>query len=345
MGNGLRHPSDLVAWRRWHESRHPARHLVRSARAKWKPRLEPIVDVLTPGLDADLLVALEATHASVRQAVGEPLTHLDPGRTAIVAPVGWLPPDTYAGHLRRTVRIGRLAATLRPRSVLAAGHYTTIGQAAFLLAAEAGARFFVTQHGALTPFAPPLPPAAHLFAWSEADAAFWTAGRSDVIVTSTGSQLLWEAGRSRADVLGVPAAARLTYLGQGHAAEIRRVRLAQAALRTCREHGALYRPHPSELDATSRAVLASFARLGVEVAAAEVPLVDLRAPIVSVFSTGVLEAAARGRQAWVEFRHPPAWLEEFWERYDMRRLGEAPTPAPARGEYEPARRIADIVSS
>ena len=50
---------------------------------------------------------------------------------------------------------------------------------------------------------------------------------------------------------------------------------------------------------------------------------------MSVFSTGVLEAAAQGRDAWVDFPRPPAWLGEFWERYGMHRFGGAPTPAPA----------------
>ena len=38
----------------------------------------------------------------------------------------------------------------------------------------AGAVASSSQHGALTPYAPPLPPGAHLLAWSDADADFWT---------------------------------------------------------------------------------------------------------------------------------------------------------------------------
>ena len=53
------------------------------------------------------------------------------------------------------------------------------------------------------------------------------------------------------------------------------------------------------------------------------PLVDLPNPVVSIFSTGILEAAARGRDAWVDFPHPPLWLEEFWERYGMHRFGSS----------------------
>jgi hypothetical protein len=91
-------------------------------------------------------------------------------------------------------------------------------------------------------------------------------------------------------------------------------------------------------------VLAAYARAGITIDTSGLPLVDLEAPIVSVFSTGVLEAAARGREAWVDFPRPPAWLGEFWERYGMHRLGTDPTPAPERPATEPAQRIAQIVS-
>lgn len=343
MGHGLRHPADLVAWRRWHESRHPVRHVARSARARLRPPADVLVDLLSPGDDADVLVAVEATHASVDRAVVAPLAHLDPARTAVVAPVGWQPPAAYADHARRTVSLASLDLA-GVRAVLAAGHYTAIGAAAFEVAERHGARFLVSQHGALTPHAPPLPRAAHLLAWSEVDGAFWTAGRHDVTVTATGSQLLWLAGAEASSSTSDGATGPLTYLGQGHAAEISRARLARAALATCREHGAVYRPHPSERDVTSRAVLAAYARAGVTVDTSAVPLVDLEAPVVSVFSTGVLEAAARGRDAWVDFRRPPAWLGEFWERYAMHRLGTLPTPAPDRPEVEPARRVAEVVT-
>lgn len=348
MGHGLRHPADLVAWRRWHEARHPVRGAARSVRARLRPPADTQVDLLSPGPDADLLVAVEATHASVARAVVAPLDHLEPGRTTIVAPVGWQGPAAYATHRRRTVAISDLADLVGPRAVLAAGHYTEIGAAAFAVADRWDVPFFVSQHGALTPYAPPLPRAARLLAWSEADGSFWTAGRHDVEVTVVGSELLWQAGLVTG--AGAPSsthggdAAPLVYLGQGHAAEISRARLAQAALSTCRAHGATYRPHPSERDVTSRAVLAGYRRAGITVDTSGVPLVDLEAPIVSVFSTGVLEAAARGRRAWVDFPRPPVWLGEFWERYAMHRLGHVPTPAPDRPAHQPAERIAAIVT-
>lgn len=341
MGHGLRHPGDLLAWRRWHESRHPIRFVARHAKARIRRAAPTGVALLAPADRAEVLVAVEATHASVDRAVVAPLTHLPPERTAILAPSGWQPPAAYDGHERRTITLDRLPGLVDPAVVLAAGHYTGIGEAVFAVADERDLPFYVSQHGALTPFAPPLPRAARLLAWSEADGAFWTAGRADVEVTASGSQLFWDASRAAAS--DRRSAGPLTYLGQGHAAEISRARLARAALITCREHGAVYRPHPSERDVTSRAVLAAYERAGITVDRAGVPLVDLEAPVVSVFSTGVLEAAARGRDAWVDFARPPAWLGEFWERYGMHRLGSTPTPAPVLPAVEPARRIAELV--
>ena len=52
----------------------------------------------------------------------------------------------------------------------------------------------MVQHGALTPYAPPLPDDCTVLAWSEADGEFWRSGRDDVRIETVGSQLLWEAG-------------------------------------------------------------------------------------------------------------------------------------------------------
>ena len=233
-------------------------------------------------------------------------------------------------------------------TVLGSGHYTSAGAAVW--SALPQARTFVGQHGAITPFAPPLPERTTVLAWSDADGDYWRSGRADVAVETVGSQLLWRAGLGLDTVAGRPARpatpqpATLTYLGQGHAAEIPRARMVEAAVRFCRAHDAVYRPHPSERDRVSRMVLAAYERAGITVDRAGVPLADLSDPVVSVFSTGVLEAAARGREAWVDFPRPPSWLGEFWERYGMSRYGTDPTPAPARPAVEPAQRIAEIVT-
>ncbi len=117
-------------------------------------------------------------------------------------------------------------------------------------------------------------------------------------------------GRLAAARPGRPAPATSTpatapvYLGQLHAAELARRDLARAAAGFCRAHDATYRPHPSERDRLSRllhALLASPRHPRRRRAAPG----ELAAPVVSVFSTGVLEAAARGLPAWVDFPDPP----------------------------------------
>ena len=339
---GLRFERDLDAWRRWHERRHPLRLARRVVGARLRPPPPAVVEVRRGGPDADLLVAVEATHASVRAAVTAVLPHLDPARLVVVSPPGAVLPVDLGAATR--VGIDRLADELgSPRAVLAAGHYTEIGAGAHALARRRQVPFLVAQHGLLTPVAPPLPPDAHLLAWSSADAGFWAGGRHDVTTTVVGSQLLWAAA-DRVAAAGQPGAAPV-YLGQLHAAELSRSRLARAASAFCREHGATYRPHPSERDRISRLLHAAWRRRGIRIDDGTVPLADLTSPVVSVFSTGVLEAAARGLPAWVDFPDPPAWLWEFWERYDMRAYGGVPTPTPARPGAEPAVAVARLLES
>jgi hypothetical protein len=152
---------------------------------------------------------------------------------------------------------------------------------------------------------------------------------------------LWEAAARAA---GAPAeGARPVYLGQLHGAELRHRDLARAAEEFCTTEHAAYRPHPAETDRRSRATHRRLERAGVAVDRSGTPLPELGAPVVSVFSTGVLEAAAAGLPAWVHFSDPPAWLAEFWERYGMSRWGMPPTAAPSRSEVEPAARVAQVV--
>ena len=71
------------------------------------------------------------------------------------------------------------------------------------------------------------------------------------------------------------------------------------------------------------------------------PLWQVDRPVVSVYSTGVLEAAARGIPAWVYLPRPPSWLAELWQRYRMAAWGGAPTPSPVTaGEESPAAQVA-----
>ena len=164
--------------------------------------------------------------------------------------------------------------------------------------------------------------------------------------TAMSGGVCWVANNPQIAKKGIPDSDEegLAYLGQMHGAELQRSKLTRAAASFCRENDAVYRPHPSEKDKLSRLTHKVFRRAGITVDASR-PLNELTGPVVSVFSTGVLEAAAQGRDAWVHFPRPPAWLEEFWERYGMHQYGDSPTPAPARPDVEPAKRIAELLTA
>lgn len=363
---GLIHPVDLQGWQRWQGSRGPARERVRRLAHRIRSDVSPGLQILRGSQDADLVIALDATHASVRAGLVEPLSHLPLERVLVLAAPG--AEAVLPAHAWRVeeVRPAEVTAALRGASaVLGSGHYTSVGALAYAAARHQDVRFGVVQHGLLTPWAPPLPSGSHLLAWSAPDADFWTAGRRDVTGSVIGSALLSRAaarsqamlappgapyeGRHRADgpadrpagstsagshrvadTLGAPV-----YLGQLHGAELPRREMARAAEEFCRAHGAVYRPHPSEVDPASLRQHAHWARQGIEVEPGQDDLLVRRRPVVSIFSTGVLEAAAAGLPAWVEYPHPPMWLRELWRRYGMNRYGDAPTPAP-RGHRDPA---------
>lgn len=337
---GLRIPSDLEEWHRWQRRRHLARQ-VKHRLVGARNADEPWATVIHGSPDADIVVLVDATHASMANAVLAPLRLLPPERVITVLGPGV---RLDASGARQVVRVNDIGTHLHPATtVLGCGEYTGIGAAAWRWARATGARTFVSQHGALTPHAPPLPSGSTLLAWTEADAQFWASGRSDVDEVRVGSQLLWAAG-SGPDTAGAYADDRpVTYLGQGHAAEIPRARMLEAAFRFCRAHDATYRPHPSEKDKLSLVAHSGLRRAGVRFDTAGAPLATWNSPVVSVFSTGILEMAARGVDGWVEFPRPPAWLGEFWERYGMSRFGGPPTPAPERAPVEPAREIARIL--
>src|SRR5690606_18361857 len=133
------------------------------------------------------------------------------------------------------------------------------------------------------------------------------------------------------------------FLGQLHGAELDRYALAASTEQFCHENHAIYRPHPAERDRRSRAWHRKWEAAGIEIDSGARRLAEVDAPVVSAFSTGILEAAARGLPAWAYHANPPAWLAEFWNRYGMHRWGEGPTPAPLRPPIEPAQAIASII--
>ena len=134
------------------------------------------------------------------------------------------------------------------------------------------------------------------------------------------------------------------FLGQLHGAELPRAAMTRSAILFCRMTGATYRPHPSERDLMSRLQHRAFGRLGIEVDASGTALADLGRPVAAAYSTGLVEAAARGLPAWAFHPSPPAWLREFWERYGLSVWGADPTPAPVLPTIEPARAIAGCLS-
>ena len=318
---GLAHPEDLAAWQRWQDRQHP----LRSVKARLRPAGDATGVITSGGPDPSVLVAIDSTSPSNLAALLAPVAHLDPARVAVLSPGDvrsllpqgpWTTRDWSAGDPLPEVG-----------AVVSAGHYLALGAASYQLARARDLPFVVSQHGALTPVAPPLPRGAVLCAWSEEDAEFWRSGRIDVTGHVVGSELLWQAGRA------------------GHAAEDRpgsgtdvprpaprrrapRRDLAAAARDFCRTTGATYRPHPSERDRASRRIHAAWERAGIRVDRSGTPLAAVTTPVVGVFSTGVLEAAARGIPAWVDFPRPPDWLADFWARYRMAQWGGPPTPAP-----------------
>ena len=321
---GLIHPRDLAAWQDWQDSRHRVRRVAGRVRRTSSPsRL--VLDLPRDAVPR-ALVALDVTDGPKRHWLLDPLGDL-PIAVLTEQPVSGLSAGERVSHRVSTVDLPGLLPDVR--AVLSYGHYLAAGSVAHAFAERTGRAQLVLQHGLLTPYQPPLPPHAHALAWSAADAEFWTEGRDDVTAQVVGSQLL--AAAAREPVGAMPSEAPPTYLGQLHGAELPRRGLAHAAYIFCRDTGATYRPHPSETDRLSRSQHRVWERRGIRVDRTGAPLRQHDGPVAAAFSTGVLEAAARGVPAFVHYPDPPAWLEQFWARYDMRPWGGEPTPALSMG--------------
>lgn len=343
---GLTHPRDLTAWHRWQHRQQPlgsrAQQVVGVLRDIARPDGHAGSAVLARGGPAPrVLVCLESRSPSSVRALLDPVRHLDPADVAVVAPTGvadLLPPGPWTettGYAPELVAQHTGAGAL----VLSTGHFLPLG--ALAQAATEPGRFLTVQHGLLTPHAPPLAAGTILLAWGEADAAFWRSGRDDVGSVVVGAQLLWDASEPPPATLDPHAPP--VFLGQLHGTQLPRDVLARAAETFCRSEGATYRPHPFERDRRSVATHARWEAEGITIDRSGIPLRELGAPVVSVSSTGVLEAAAAGLPAWVTLADPPTWLREFWERYALAPWGGPPTAAPQRPEVEPSRAIAAVV--
>jgi predicted RNA-binding protein len=289
-----------------------------------------------------------------RNAILEPLKHLNAVDVAL-----WVPEDAseyldgqYASeHYSRKDwteqeisgdELMRLLPDIR--IVLSAAQFLSRGAVAYEFSRAIGAEYWMVQHGLLVPQAPPLPVGCTLLAFSEADAEFWASGRRDVTTHAVGSQLLYLAAQKAA---GAEAQKQNDlepiFLGQMHGAELPRASFAYASHSFLKKFGGTYRPHPSEKDKLSVLTHKLWEKEGIRIDRSGTPLNEVPNPVVSIFSTGVLEAAIRGIPAWVYHPAPPAWLVEFWDRYGMNQWGQEPTPAPVQPKKEPAQRIAELM--
>lgn len=345
--DGLTHPRDLEAWHRWQRAQQPLARRVRGTLDVLREIARPDgrageVVVTRGGPRCRVLVLVEARTPSQAAALLAPLLHLPLDDVVVVStsPVrdllpAWLWQESRSLAHEVVPTLAREGAV-----VLSTGPYLRLGRLA-RGAVEAPERFVSVQHGLLTPHAPPLAEGTTLLAWSDADADFWRSGRTDVTSHVVGSQLLWDAGAPPSAAVD-PGAAPV-FLGQLHGVELPPGVVARAAEGFCRDHGARYRPHPAETDRRSRATHARWEAEGIVVDRSATPLRELGAPVVGVFSTGLLEAAAAGLPAWVHCPDAPPWLEAFWERYRLAPWGGAPTPSPERTGSEPSLQVARVV--
>ena len=357
----LKYPLDLDAWQAWQRrqkklkwAKYKLNSLLDSARSRTVAE-EPVRGLLyTRGAKPQVLIVMDSFSPTNRNAILEPLKHLDAVDIAL-----WVPEDAseYLDGQYASARYSRKdwseqeisgdeLKSLLPdiRIVLSAAQFLGRGAAAYEFSRAIGAEYWMVQHGLLVPQAPPLPVGCTLLAFSEADAQFWASGRRDVTTHAVGSQLLYLAAQKAA---GAEAQKQNDlepiFLGQMHGAELPRASFAFAAHSFLKKYGGIYRPHPSEKDKLSVLTHKLWEKEGIRIDRSGTPLNEVPNPVVSIFSTGVLEAAIRGIPAWVYHPAPPAWLVEFWDRYGMNQWGQEPTPAPVQPNKEPARRIAELM--
>lgn len=357
----LKYPLDLDAWQAWQRrqkklkwAKYKLNSLLDSARSRTVAE-EPVRGLLyTRGAKPQVLIVMDSFSPTNRNAILEPLKHLDAIDVAL-----WVPEDAseYLDGQYASARYSRKdwseqeisgdeLTSLLPdvRIVLSAAQFLGRGAAAYEFSRAIGAEYWMVQHGLLVPQAPPLPVGCTLLAFSEADADFWASGRRDVTTHAVGSQLLYLAAQKAAGAeVQKQNDLEPIFLGQMHGAELPRASFAYASHSFLKKYGGVYRPHPSEKDKLSVLTHKLWEKEGIRIDRSGTPLNEVPNPVVSIFSTGVLEAAIRGIPAWVYHPAPPAWLVEFWDRYGMNRWGSEPTPAPVQPEKEPARRIAELM--
>lgn len=326
---GLRY-TDLDSWRSWQASRRRL-HVLKAALTPSRPApTAPTLEFWTRGQAPRVLVACDSTSPTNHHALVVPFSSPEAPDTVLAHPAGLNLGLEGSGW--RRVPSAPLDAV---GTVVSIGDHLQVGAWAHGLAVARGWRRLVVQHGLLTPFSPPPPTGSRFLAWSQADADYVGEGRPDLESVVVGSPLLAAAAATPA-----PHVSRFTtpvFLGQLHGAELGRWSMTRSVTAFWRETGATYRPHPREEDKLSRAQHALWRRMGMTFDEGAV-LTEVDRPVVAAFSTGVLEAAARGIPAWVFHLNPPAWLQEMWKRYALSRWGDSPTSPPTT-QADPTKQI------
>ncbi|MGA4507746.1 prephenate dehydrogenase [Propionibacteriaceae bacterium G1746] len=338
---GLQFPSDLAAWRRWADGRAGVQGAVRRAKGRVSEMRHPpgSATLYLPAGEPTSLIVMDNLSPSCRLVIHDPLRYAERlDQVAVLTGVAdpQLPGDGWTAV--EFIGPGQIPRTVQ--QVLSLGAFNALSGVAEPWAKNHGMRFVVVQHGLMTPWAPPLNDGDHLLAWSEADAHFWGADRPSITWQVVGSQMLWQAGHApKVEVLDE----RPLMLGQLHGIELPRLQKLRVYEKFCLANDADYRPHPVETDVASRLGHQWLRRRGVGFEMSVASLPDLGRPVVSIFSTGTLEAAQRGLPAWVHHPTAPEWVRDFWARYGLRQFGDDPTPAWELGDEEPAALIAKAV--
>ncbi|NHN56568.1 prephenate dehydrogenase [Calidifontibacter sp. DB0510] len=337
MTGGLRFTS-VEDWQRWTGGHRRAERALRAARGRLKPRVPQVAKLLLPQGDPTILVVLDKLTSSHRAAVHAPLAHLDLARTAVLT----VDDPELDGAWTEQTWTGPQQLPTSIRGVLSLGSFLALSGSVKPWATARDIPFVVAQHGLLTPWSPPAADGDLVLAWTEADAGYWTAGRPSVTATVVGSELLWRTTQLP------PATAkgdRLLMLGQLHGEELPRSQTLRTYWEFCRREDADYRPHPNEADVVSRALHRAMRAGGITFEQSGRDLAELGRPVVSIFSTGTVEAAQRGLPAWVTHPDPPGWVRDFWDRYGLSRWGSDPTPAWPMPEQAPAATVARILET
>lgn len=321
-GQGLAFPTDLAAWRSWQNSRRRISRIASRTRTT-AGRTRSTFPLFATGPDnADVIIAFDTVNPATIRTFRNIVDQLQvEGAAVTVVDCSDIRLRTAVTGETREVNAEDMSAS----SVIGIGHYTAVGSAMWRVSRRRGAKFFVLQHGLLTPFAPPLPHGAHLLSWSAADAEFWLAGRPDTRATTIGSHLLSSARAQQTTSPGEHGMDRPLFLGQMHGAELTWPVKVKSAMEFCRETGASYRPHPSETSRLARAAHSALRAAGIEIDAGATPLAAWNGPVAGMFSTGLLESAAAGQHTYGFASGAPKWVDEFWNRYGIGHWREGPT--------------------